>query len=178
MSAVLLELGYPYIDGYKPRSNYQKLLFEIVDKTLSFNISLQEAVQFVVNRPAITNMAHDVYPIWVDVPISIKKKSSKTRMPHFSPVRRNYLAQEALNRSLGLAGELFVVDLETKRLNAAGQKQLANRVEHASTAQGDGLGYDILSYETSGQERFIEVKTTAFGGTTPFYVTHNELLRS
>ena len=52
---------------------------------------------------------------------------------------------------------------------------LANRVEHVSDIRGDGLGYDVLSFEASGAERFIEVKTTVFGAVTPFYVSRNEL---
>ena len=36
----------------------------------------------------------------------------------------------------------------------------------------------MLSFETSGRERLIEVKTTAFGQLTPFYVSRNELARS
>ena len=33
----------------------------------------------------------------------------------------------------------------------------------------------MLSFETSGHERFIEVKTTAYGASTPFFVTRNEV---
>src|SRR5690348_12833899 len=36
-------------------------------------------------------------------------------------------------------------------------------------------GYDILSFEKDGRERFIEVKTTAYISETPFYVSRNEL---
>src|SRR5690606_24363474 len=31
ISAVMLALGYPYIDGYKPRGNYQALLADVVE---------------------------------------------------------------------------------------------------------------------------------------------------
>ena len=34
------------------------------------------------------------------------------------------------------------------------------------------------SYEDSGKDRLIEVKTTSFGEDTPFYVSRNELARS
>ena len=44
-----------------------------------------------------------------------------------------------------------------------------------SATKGDGLGYDVLSFEPDGRERFIEVKTTAFGIEAPFYVTKREL---
>ncbi|MEO6923184.1 MAG: DUF3883 domain-containing protein, partial [Bryocella sp.] len=98
--------------------------------------------------------------------------------PNFSPVRRDYLAREARNRSLGRAGEIFVLELESRRLHAEGKKALSERVEHVSASQGDGLGYDVLSFESSGRERLIEVKTTAFGELTPFYVSRNEIARS
>lgn len=59
-----------------------------------------------------------------------------------------------------------------------GKKNLADRVEHVARTQGDGLGYDVLSFETDGRERLIEVKSTTFGQLTPFYVTRNEVARS
>lgn len=37
------------------------------------------------------------------------------------------------------------------------------------------MGYDVLSFESNGKERFIEVKTTSFGKDTPFFVSRNEL---
>ena len=40
---------------------------------------------------------------------------------------------------------------------------------------GDGLGYDVLSYGIDGDERYIEVKTTALGALTPFYLSSAEL---
>jgi hypothetical protein len=41
--------------------------------------------------------------------------------------------------------------------------------------RGDHEGYDILSFDDSGAERLIEVKTTKYGSETPFFVTRNEL---
>lgn len=40
ISAVLLDLGLPYIDGYKPRGNYQSLLAEAVETYLEVNPGL------------------------------------------------------------------------------------------------------------------------------------------
>jgi hypothetical protein len=56
-----------------------------------------------------------------------------------------------------------------------GQPALADKVEHVSSSQGDGLGYDVLSFEADGKERLIEVKTTTFGRDTPFFVSRGEL---
>ena len=76
---------------------------------------------------------------------------------------------------LGLAGELFAVDFERWRLAKSGADQLADKVRHVSRDEGDGLGYDVLSFEPDGSERFIEVKTTSFGERTPFFVSANEV---
>ena len=87
----------------------------------------------------------------------------------------NYLEIESRNRSLGAAGEDFVHKFEIARLVHAGKAQLASQVERVSATRGDGLGYDILSFDVSGRERFIEVKTTNFGKFTPFFATRNEI---
>lgn len=178
ISAVLLELGYPYINGYKPRGNFQALLVDTVEAQLSTNLPLQDAAQSIAVRPAITMTATN--DPWVPAPRAARRVGEQAAeyTPRFSASRRDYLAQEARNRSLGRAGELFVLDLEARRLHTAGKPKLADRVEHVATTQGDGLGYDILSFEESGRERLIEVKTTSFGELTPFYVTRNELARS
>ena len=53
--------------------------------------------------------------------------------------------------------------------------RLTQRAERGSATCGDGHGNDILSFETSGADRLIEVKTTAYGQDTPFFVSRNEL---
>lgn len=87
----------------------------------------------------------------------------------------DYLALEARNRSLGAAGEEFVVHFEVARLLRARLDRLAARVERVSRTRGDAIGFDVLSFEESGRERLVEVKTTAYGRETPFFVTRNEL---
>lgn len=54
ISAVMVALGYPYIDGYKPRGNFQALLLDVVESQLQSNAALQEAVQAAVLRPAVS----------------------------------------------------------------------------------------------------------------------------
>ena len=90
----------------------------------------------------------------------------------------NYLEREARNRSLGAAGELFVLNFERARLISQGKDALAGKIEHTSKTQGDGAGFDVLSYEESGVERLIEVKTTKYGRETPFFVSRNEVVVS
>ena len=178
ISAVLIDLGYPYIQGYKRRSNVQSLLADTVERLASADTALQEAALAAVTRPATPAVPYD--DPWVASPRPEKRIADAPAVyaPTFSAARRDYLAQEARNRSLGRAGELFVVELEARRLHGAGKKALADKVEHVAATQGDGLGYDVHSYEDDGKDRLIEVKTTSFGEDTPFYVSRNELTRS
>jgi len=52
---------------------------------------------------------------------------------------------------------------------------LADKVRHVSVEDGDGMGYDILSFFQNGNEKYIEVKSTTGNATTPFYMSQNEL---
>jgi len=176
ISAILLELGQTYIPGYKPRSNYQLLLRDVLVDRLRQDVDLDRVALQAVERDAVVPDIGSLKGVLVDAPRSREVRNPSTE-PYTSrpPVRRDYLTIEAQNRSLGFAGERFVAEFEARRLHAAGQQALADKVEHVASTQGDGHGYDVLSFEPSGRERFIEVKTTAFGVLTPFYVTRNEL---
>jgi len=180
ISAVLIELGFPYIDGYKPRGNYQDLLKAEVAGRLASNAGLISAAQTVVDAPAPTPAPPaSLADVIVEPP---KRDPESGPAPTGrAPIPRkgvNYLELEARNRSLGLAGELFALAVERRRLIEAGKPKLADLVEHVSQTRGDGLGFDILSFEPSGKERFIEVKTTSFGQMTPFYASRHEVAMS
>jgi hypothetical protein len=174
ISAILIELGFVYISGYKPLRNYQQRLFEVVSDRLAANRSLTEIVRQQVSDPAPVPTVEDILAAWVDPPAP---DPDRGRYGDARPRARSvdYLAMEATNRSLGSAGEAFVVRFEVARLLRAGRDNLADRVECVSETKGDGLGYDIHSFEDSGRDRLIEVKTTAYGPSTPFYVTRNEV---
>ena len=66
------------------------------------------------------------------------------------------------------------MEFEHQRLWRAGHKRLAERIEHVA-AKNHGHGFDILSFETNGHERLVEVKTTRFGQMTPFFASKNEV---
>ncbi|MCW8193374.1 DUF3883 domain-containing protein [Proteobacteria bacterium 005FR1] len=87
----------------------------------------------------------------------------------------NYLEREARNQLIGEAGEQFVINFEKARLIHVGRESLADRVEQISATRGPAAGFDILSFEDNGAERFIEAETTKYGKSTPFFVTANEL---
>ena len=88
---------------------------------------------------------------------------------------RDYAEIDSTNRKLGIAGELSVLAYERNRLTKAGRSDLADRVRHTSNVIGDGTGYDIDSFDTSGSHLYIEVKTTRQGKFADFPISPNEI---
>lgn len=176
ISAILIDIGFPYIAGYKPRSNYQNLLSDVVLERLNASRQLRDIAQADVDQPTVIPEVDDILSILM-APPSPHARERVASEPHLKRVlpAMNYLEREARNSSLGLAGERLVMIYEHARLIRAGKKDLAEKVEHVSQARGDGEGYDILSFEESGEERLVEVKTTKYGQETPFFVSRHEL---
>ncbi|MGC1377770.1 MAG: DUF3883 domain-containing protein [Anaerolineales bacterium] len=176
MSAILLDLGFPWITGYKPRGHFQSLLREVVEAQLTQNKLIDEAALTAATSPAATPLLEDFNDILVEAPKLAAGAHEPTSPPYYSaPKKRDYLEREARNISLGKAGEEFVLNFEQFRLHKLGHKKLADKIDHVSVSQGDGLGYDILSFESDGRERYIEVKTTAFAKETPFFISRGEI---
>lgn len=180
ISAILIELGFIYIEGYKPLHNYQQLLFEITYDRLQSAYELKELVAVEVMQPATVPTVDDILRLMVPAPELAESKGSSYGERHSREVSRptrivDYLELESRNQKLGAAGEEFVVQYEIARLTAAGADGLASQIEHVSRTRGDGAGFDVLSFESNGKERFIEVKTTAYGQLVPFFVSRNEL---
>lgn len=86
----------------------------------------------------------------------------------------DYLARNKSNSIIGSKGENLILDIEKKRLKEAGKHELADKVKRVSI-DDDSLGYDILSFEVNGEEKYIEVKTTSTSNNhVRFYVSLNE----
>lgn len=176
ISAILIELRFPFISGYKPRFNYQGLLLDVVSEWLQRDADIQKAAAKDVDRIARVPTVENILRALTDPP---KPAASKNR--HKPQAKRhlgstiNYLEREASNHSLGLAGEEFVINFERARLIHVGAEALASKIEHVSKTRGDGEGFDVLSFEKTGSKRLIEVKTTKYGAHAPFYVSRNEL---
>ncbi|MCG2620860.1 DUF3883 domain-containing protein [Arthrobacter sp. I2-34] len=170
ISAVLQGLKSFYIEGYKPRSNVQAALREAVVEHWVRDSALQQLMLNVVGEPVLQLPEGTVLDMAPPPNIEVDDYAFSRHV-----VRHDFVRLEAEKRGLGHAGELAVVEFEQRRLHNLGQKRLAERVDHVSATQGDGLGFDVLSFETDGQERLIEVKTTRRVKEWPFLVTRNEL---
>lgn len=177
ISAVMIALGCFYISGYKPLGNYQSLLFDVVEQLIADDLQFDRVAVAAAEQPAVTPLVADLGALLRPMPrpAAVKDDPAMPYQIRWKGSFRDYLAREARNRSLGTAGELLVVEYERHRLHVAGKQRLSDRVEHVAQSKGDGLGYDVLSFDIDGRERLIEVKTTSFGSRTPFYISRNEV---
>lgn len=178
ISAVLVEMGFPYISGYKPRFNYQAQLREVVLAHLAAN---QTAIDELVPSQDFQQSSYTTDWEKVFDP-ELPDKIPSIAIPNRKYIARkpNYTRMEANNRLLGKSGEQFVIEFERYRLELAGRSDLAREVEWSSEDRGDGLGYDVRSFAVENgvakdEEHFIEVKTTNSGKYQPFLITDNEL---
>jgi hypothetical protein len=174
ISAVLMRLGLPFIDGYKPRGNVQGLLRVQVCKYVERRLDLLDRIvdDFQESTPAGKQMFKGVLTTPPIVPLTVKKENPmRARIPR----RLDFAARDEANRSLGRSGEEWAVGYEAHRLVSLGLDYLAAEIDWVADRLGDGAGYDIRSLEVEGDSRFIEVKTTNGPELTPFYVSRGEL---
>lgn len=169
ISAVLLRLGMDWIPGYKPMANFQKALIGGIERFLDHQIDI-----LVPPSPSIITGVADDSTLFIEpaptVAANLSEPKSLTRLVRkFDPAVR-----DAANRVLGKRGEERVFFSERSRLKAEGRNDLASKVRWVSEEDGDGAGYDVRSFDVSGFERLLEVKTTIGGDITPFFLTENE----
>jgi hypothetical protein len=100
------------------------------------------------------------------------KKRQELRQ-RFVPKKIDWVSLNGRRTELGRLGEDYVIRYETNRLLEFAELD-ADRIVHLSDEQGDGAGFDVISLNEDGTERFIEVKTTKGSLDTPFYMTENE----
>lgn len=184
ISAILIELGFPAIDGYKPLKNYQSLLFDVVLDRLSTQEAVTREALLRMNQPVHIPEVEDILSILEPAPkrgptLYPKQPMVKAKRAAYDKAERiDFFELEMKNTALGNNGEEFVLRYEKARLIHAGREELADRLEQVSKSQGPSAGFDIRSFENNGKDRLIEVKTTSYGRYTPFYITKNELRTS
>lgn len=177
ISAVLINLGQPYLRGYLPRFNYQKILEEIVIKYLYQNLQIEDHFRQFAESEVQTRLIVDFNKLVIEPPI-FSYVSESVPIYHRNPIKVNYLEKEQNNRKLGLYGEELVVNYEKWMLQKKGKSNYSDQVRWISKEEGDGAGFDILSKNTNGTDKYIEVKTTKLGKETPFFFSRNELVFS
>jgi hypothetical protein len=142
------------------------------------HLDVQGASDNPLGQPAPVRSAHEQPPRLV-----IEAYHSSPQRHRQGATTRTFRAQkevdyadiDARNRELGRAGESLVLHHEREMLRRQGRPDLAQRVRHVAELEGDGAGYDILSFTENGTVKYIEVKTTRGSAETAFFLSANEL---
>ncbi|WP_298336446.1 DUF3883 domain-containing protein [uncultured Erythrobacter sp.] len=173
ISAVLLGLGQPWIDGYKPAANFQNALVDGVLRWLDAKPDWLAPEQPSIKQSRVNEMP----ALWIGPPPTQRNEPPPIDSEFIAAIGRKYdvAERDARNRALGKAGEEIVLQHEQNNLRQAGRDDLADRVRWTAVQDGDGYGYDVASFEPDGRERLIEVKTTNGWERTPFHISRNEL---
>ena len=180
ISFVLEALGLPRLDGYRPARNIQSSLTAAVLRALPARGELAEQLVLgaepqpleipsrAAPAPGDPILALRPAPAAAETPAGGRKQSGRL-------VRRiDWAVRDRQKRRLGQQGEERVLVSERARLRAADRADLARKVRWVAAEDGDGAGYDILSYCRHGEERLLEVKTTTGDPRTPFHLSANE----
>jgi hypothetical protein len=175
VSAILDEIGWGWIDGYKPLPHYQhelrRAVLAVTGRGHRVEEQLAEYESIPVAAPSARRLATE--DVLVGVPGT---RDGRRRRSSVALTGGNLSAmRDFQRRALGLAGEEWVMDLEREQLRRAGKHDLAAAIRWVAHEDGDGAGYDIRSFRADGSERLIEVKTTNLGPYTPFYITRWEV---
>jgi hypothetical protein len=177
ISAVLQELGEPWIVGYKPAVNYQRALLDGIERYLVTQGGAVADDIFVSPLEAVHSEASEVAAaLFIEPAPELQVRDAPEKKPEalIRLVRKfDPAARDARNRALGWRGEERIFVSEQARLKEAGRDDLSRKVEWVSQSD-DGAGFDILSFSPEGGERLLEVKTTNGYQHTPFYLTENE----
>ena len=175
ISAALIDLDYPYIDGYKPRFNYQNELFQAISKkTEEIDFDLPNIIDNNLNKTK--KSSKDLTPILIEVqpPTTINRKINPYEKIEFGrKTKKNYALIENNNKNLGRRGEELVLEFEKQRVTKL--KLDVSKVQWISEVKGDDEGYDILSLNDDGSARYIEVKTTTQGIDFHFFISGREV---
>ncbi len=176
ISAVLKGLGEDWIPGYKPAFNFQASLVDAVVRWLNWHPDWLAPTARMEMGPSPSALREEAM-LWIGPPPTHSNAPPPDELEQMSAIARKYdvAERDARNRALGRAGEERVLAHERANLLAAGRTDLAERIRWVSHVDGDGAGYDILSFGADGSDRLIEVKTTNGWERTPFHITRNEL---
>jgi len=106
----------------------------------------------------------------------IEKENALNQKINIVPIKNiNWKSINDLKHDIGLLGEEVVLEYEKNKLAILKLHEYLPRIEQVSKTIGDGLGYDIKSFDKYGNQIYIEVKSTTRGMNRDIIFTKNEL---
>ena len=159
--------------------NESKTTVESVETVVSQTDNISSAITHdktnldILDYP-ITESAEEIELNIADSPtITSKSKSNSNKIRTKEGI--NYSEQQAISQKIGDRGEELVLRNEIEKIKQWGlPDEILSKVRRVSL-ESDDYGFDILSFDKDGNERYLEVKTTKTNGKNfSFILTRNE----
>lgn len=159
--------------------NESKTTVESVETVVSQTDNISSAITHdktnldILDYP-ITESAEEIELNIADSPtITSKSKSNSNKIRTKEGI--NYSEQQAISQKIGDRGEELVLRNEIEKIKQWGlPDEILSKVRRVSL-ESDDYGFDILSFDKDGNERYLEVKTTKTNGKNfSFILTKNE----
>lgn len=83
ISAAMIDLGFPYIRGYKPRSNYQALLAIVAAEQVRGTTTLDKVALAAVEQPALMPSLTDFTKVRSEAPQKQNRATESINPPSF-----------------------------------------------------------------------------------------------
>lgn len=135
-----------------------------------WNNMIRWSRRHLVNRGMIIKLSGGLWSI-TDSGKELINEVSNEREKYITP--QLFVENQQQSAEIGEQGEKFVLEHERKFLSKHGQIDLVNKVCWIAK-ENIAAGYDILSFDLQGNEKYIEVKTSQ-SDTLGFYITDNEV---
>lgn len=176
ISSVLACHNMPYLLGFDPVARFSNLLEHFVITEIENHPELDNRfLNFCIWSP---NQATKVIPGELLATCPDPSNPAIDSESAFQFSKPNYLEIEQKITVLKNAGEDIVIAFEKWRLHLEGKGKLADQVVAVRNTGTQDMGYDVLSKNVDGTNRYISVKTTKLGKYTPFVYSNQERNRS
>jgi hypothetical protein len=177
VSAVMLALGMPVVDGFRPLGGYTSALADAVYGHLENNPGVLDQLWIDADASKVNVPVELDDSRMVLMPTPLAGDHDPADAPPFhprEPLDHDFRAREARDFALETAGQRFVLAYERSRLRETGYKDLVGKIEWAAADRGDARGFHVRSFDEAGESRYIIVKTTNFGARLPFMLRRTE----
>jgi len=162
---------------------------ELIGDLEKYLISYESIIEDPISVPLVENLVEAVFqkdeikqeidlnyeiPNYVPSRKETAKKSSSGDKLTTKKTERN-IKRSLPSKKVGSAGEEHVFKYEFNKLKKAGKEELASKIIKQYEDYSSFPGYDIQSYDVSGNEIYIEVKSTKGSKKDFFEISDNEV---
>jgi len=132
-----------------------KMINKSFEKTNDAILTGLEPAEFATSLKS-QNYIDEILSGKLKVELTETAKPEKVRQPENkgsgSPRHVDFKAKQRNQKKVGDAAEISVCHHEKNSLEKAGRSDLAKQVRHVAKEDGDGAGYDVLSFMADGKE--------------------------